>query len=153
MEEWMSRFEPPNNVRDQDSLLNKYRPKTWRANHTESDRAEYLNFDASTNPIDKQSIRSPVEGDNTERSDPNSVYPAASSPSMNSSTINLRGHNDQPSHSRLDAIAEALRTLTYGEMLELAESVWKLNPQGSEITELALPNVLYRWSKSRSTEK
>ena len=53
---------------------------------------------------------------------------------------------------RLDEIAEALRTLTYGQMLELAESMWKVNSQGSGITESALPNVLYRWSKSRSIE-
>ena len=52
--------------------------------------------------------------------------------------------------SRLDEIAEALRTLTYGEMIELAESMWKVNSRGSEITESTLPNVLYRWSKSRS---
>jgi hypothetical protein len=52
--------------------------------------------------------------------------------------------------SRLDEIAEALRTLTYGEMIELAESMWKVNSQGPQITESALPNVLYRWSKSRS---
>jgi hypothetical protein len=68
----------------------------------------------------------------------------------NSSSINLDGHNDKPRHSRLDEIAEALRTLTYGEMIELVESMWKVNSQGSEITESALPNVLYRWSKSRS---
>jgi hypothetical protein len=64
----------------------------------------------------------------------------------------LREDNDKPRHSRLDKIAEALRTLTYGEMIELAESMWKVNSQGSGITESALPNVLYRWSKSRSIE-
>ena len=63
-----------------------------------------------------------------------------------------RGHDNEPGHSRLDEIAEALRTLTYGQMLELAESIWKVNSQGSGITESDLPNVLYRWSKSRSIE-
>ena len=51
--------------------------------------------------------------------------------------------------SRLDEIAEALRTLTYGEMLELAESMWKVNLHGSEITESDLPAVLHRWSTSQ----
>jgi hypothetical protein len=50
---------------------------------------------------------------------------------------------------RLDEIAEALRTLTYGEMLELAESMWKINLHGSEITESDLPAVLHRWSTSQ----
>jgi hypothetical protein len=63
-----------------------------------------------------------------------------------------RGQNNEPGHSRLDRIAEELRTLTYGQMLELAESMWKANSQGSEIAESDLPNVLYGWSKSRSIE-
>jgi hypothetical protein len=56
--------------------------------------------------------------------------------------------NNEPGHSRLDEIAEALRTLTHGQMLQLAESIWKVNSQGSGITQSDLPNVLYRWSKS-----
>jgi hypothetical protein len=56
--------------------------------------------------------------------------------------------NNERRHSRLDEIAEALRRLTHGQMLQLAESMWKVNSQGSGITESNLPNVLYRWSKS-----
>jgi hypothetical protein len=55
---------------------------------------------------------------------------------------------DEPSHSRLDKIAQVLRSLTHGQMLQLAESMWKANSQGSGITESDLPNVLYRWCKS-----
>src|SRR5215475_2271715 len=135
----MSRFELPKAVRDRESILNEYRPKKWRA-------------DAIANTIDEQSSRYPVEGDNIERSDANSLYPAPFSRPMNSTTVNLRGHDDKPRRSRLDEIAGALRTLTYGEMLELAESMWKVNSQGSEITQSDLPNVLHRWSKSRSIE-
>jgi hypothetical protein len=137
----MSRFELSKSARD--SILNKYRPTKWRGTHTDS-----VDLDAIANPFDEQSTRHPIEGDNIERSDPNSLYPAPFSFPMNSSTASLRG----PHHSRLDEIAEALRTLTYGEMLELAESMWKVNSQGSDITESDLPNVLYRWSKSRSIE-
>jgi hypothetical protein len=57
--------------------------------------------------------------------------------------------NNEPGHSRLDEIAEALRTLTYGEMLELAESMWKVNSHRSEIIESDLPGVLHRWSASQ----
>jgi hypothetical protein len=56
--------------------------------------------------------------------------------------------NNEPAHSRLDEIAEALRNLTHGQMLQLAESMWKVNSQGSGITQSDLPKVLYRWSKS-----
>jgi hypothetical protein len=90
----------------------------------------------------------PGEGDNIDGSGANSLDPAPFSLPRDSSTINVR--NDQRDHSRLDEIAEALRTLTYGQMIELAESMCKVNPQGSEITESDLPNVLYRWSKSHS---
>jgi hypothetical protein len=52
-------------------------------------------------------------------------------------------------HFRLDEIAKAIRALTYGEMLELAESMWKVNSLASEITESDLPRVLHRWSASQ----
>jgi hypothetical protein len=148
----MPRFELSKGVRDPDSILNEYRPKKRRGTQTESDSAEYLNLDAVATPIDEQSTRHPVEGDNIEGSDANGLYPAPFSFPMNSSTVSLRGHDDKPRHSRLDEIADALRTLTYGEMLELAESMWKINSQGSDITESDLPNLLYRWSKSRDIE-
>jgi hypothetical protein len=61
--------------------------------------------------------------------------------------------NNEPGHSRLDEIAEALRSLTHGQMLQLAESMWKVNLQGSGIIESDLPNVLYRWSKSEQYRK
>jgi hypothetical protein len=48
-------------------------------------------------------------------------------------------HRNELVHSRLDEIAKAIRTLTYGEMLELAEAMWKVTSRGSEITESDLP--------------
>ncbi len=123
----MSRFELPRGVRDVRSILNEYRPKKWRGNHVDSERSSQTTYDDVANPIDEGPTGYPGEGDNIDR-----------------------GCNNEP--SRLDEIAEALRTLTYGQMLELAESLWKVNSQGSGITESDLPNVLYRWSKSRSVE-
>jgi len=50
---------------------------------------------------------------------------------------------------RLDEIADVMRALTYGEMMELAASMWNVKPDGSSLTEDNLPAVLYRWSTSR----
>jgi hypothetical protein len=134
----MSKFELPKGGRDGSSILNKYRPNKRRGNHIDSDT------------IDEGFTGYPGEGDNIARSGTNSLYPAPFSLPRDSSTAGVCKHNDQPDHFRLDEIAEALRTLTYGQMIELAESMWKVKPQGAEITESDLPNVLYRWSKSRS---
>jgi hypothetical protein len=116
----MSRFELPKMGRDVRSILNEYRPR--RENHVDSETSPHCTYDDVANPIDEGG-----EGDKIDR-----------------------GQNNEPGHSRLDRIAEELRTLTYGQMLELAESMWKANSQGSEIAESDLPNVLYRWSKSRT---
>jgi hypothetical protein len=70
-------------------------------------------------------------------------------PPVKSRIFNLRGDRNELVHSRLDEIAEAIRTLTYGEMLELAEAMWKANSGGSDITESDLPGVLHRWSASQ----
>ena len=100
----MSIFELPKGVRDLGSILNEYRPKKRRGNHTETDRA----YDDFANPIDEESIGYPVEGNEVERSDPDSYYHEPSSPPMNPSTVSLRGRNDEPGHSRLDEIADEL---------------------------------------------
>jgi hypothetical protein len=134
----MSKFELPQGSREGSSILNKYRPNKRRGNHIDSD------------VIEEGPTGYPGEGDNIDGSGANSLYPAPFSLPRDSSTAIVSKDNDQPDHSRLNEIAQALRTLTYGQMIELAESMCKLNPQGSEITESNLPNVLYRWSKSRS---
>ena len=76
-------------------------------------------------------------------------FHAAPFPPPKSQSFNLRGDRNELGHSRLDEIARAIRTLTYGEMLELAEAMWKVNSRGSEITESDLPGVLHRWSASQ----
>jgi hypothetical protein len=43
-----------------------------------------------------------------------------------------------------------VQALTYGEMIELAEGMWKVQPDGSTVTQENLPALLHRWSKSRS---
>ena len=48
----------------------------------------------------------------------------------------------------LDEVATLIQGLTYGEMIELAETMWNVRPEGSAITQDSLPALLYRWSKS-----
>ena len=45
----------------------------------------------------------------------------------------------------LDDIAALVQSLTYGEMMELSEAIWKSRSEGA-VTEETLPPVLHRWS-------
>jgi hypothetical protein len=70
---------------------------------------------------------------------------------MNSGTnINLRKLQEQLDRQPLDEIAMLVRALTYGEMIELAEGMWKVQPEGSAVTQDNLPALLHRWSQSRT---
>jgi hypothetical protein len=63
--------------------------------------------------------------------------------------VDLRRLEAELGRKRLDEIADVVRLLTYGEMMELAETMWNVRPADSELTEHNLPAVLYRWSTSR----
>jgi hypothetical protein len=70
---------------------------------------------------------------------------------MNTGTnVNLRKLQEQLDRQPLDEIAMLVQALTYGEMIELAEGMWKVQPDGSTVTQENLPALLHRWSKSRS---
>jgi hypothetical protein len=70
---------------------------------------------------------------------------------MNSGTnINLRRLQEQLDRQPLDEIAMLVRALTYGEMIELAEGMWKVQPEGAAVTQDNLPALLHRWSQSRT---
>jgi hypothetical protein len=70
---------------------------------------------------------------------------------MNMGTsVNLRKLQEQLDRKPLDEIAMLVQALTYGEMIELAEAMWKVQPDGSAVTQENLPALLHRWSKSRS---
>ena len=47
----------------------------------------------------------------------------------------------------LDAIATLLRSLTYGEMMELAAGIWKLKPDGKELDNTTLPETIHKWAQ------
>lgn len=66
-------------------------------------------------------------------------------------TVDLRRLEEELGRKRLDEIADVVRLLTYGEMMELAETMWNIRPDGSELTEHNLPSVLYKWSTSRQS--
>jgi hypothetical protein len=65
--------------------------------------------------------------------------------------VDLRKLEAQLGRKRLDEIADFVRALTYGEMIELAESMWSVRPDDSELNAHNLPAVLYRWSTSRKS--
>jgi len=65
-------------------------------------------------------------------------------------SVNLQKLEEQLARGRLDEIAALMRALTYGEMIELAEGLWNVNGQGSEISKDNLPGLLHRWSTSRT---
>ena len=49
--------------------------------------------------------------------------------------------------SPLDEIATLVQSLTYGEMIELAEAMWESRSKG-DVTQGNLPALLHRWSTS-----
>jgi hypothetical protein len=54
---------------------------------------------------------------------------------------------DELNRNRLNDIAALVRTLTYGEMMELAEAIWKIRPEGTvTVDQTTLPMMLHRWS-------
>jgi hypothetical protein len=56
----------------------------------------------------------------------------------------------QPTQKALDEVATLIQSLTYGEMMELSETMWKGQPEGSPVTQENLPALLHRWAISRS---
>jgi hypothetical protein len=76
---------------------------------------------------------------------------AASEESAPPPLVDLRKLEAELGRRRLDEIADVVRTLTYGEMMELAETMWSVRPDDSALTERNLPAVLYRWSTSRQS--
>jgi hypothetical protein len=55
---------------------------------------------------------------------------------------------NNPKTTKLEQIAEIVQDLTYGEMMELAATIWKFRPDQATdgITEYDLPGVMHRWS-------
>ena len=78
-------------------------------------------------------------------------------PAMNEDTQNHRTAEtgveatlDRLSRTLLDELATLVQGLTYGEMIELSEAMWKFRAERSGVTQENLPELLHHWSKSRS---
>ena len=65
-------------------------------------------------------------------------------------TVNLMKLQEQLLRKPLDEMATLIRGLTYGEMIELSEAIWRTQPEGVPITQESLPALLHRWSKAHS---
>jgi hypothetical protein len=66
-----------------------------------------------------------------------------------SGAVDLQQLQEQLALKPLDEIASLVRGLTYGDMIELCETIWKAQPEASPVTLENLPALLHRWSKSR----
>ena len=64
--------------------------------------------------------------------------------------VDLGRLQEQLSRKPLEEIAVLVCALTYGEMIELAEAIWNVQPEGLPITQDNLPALLHRWAKSCS---
>jgi hypothetical protein len=64
------------------------------------------------------------------------------------SQVNLHKLEHELSRNPLNEIATMMRALTYGEMMELAEAIWKIRPEGEGVDQDSLPMLLHRWSTS-----
>jgi hypothetical protein len=54
---------------------------------------------------------------------------------------------DELNRNRLNEIAALVRSLTYGEMMELAQAIWKIRPDGTAaVDQHSLPMMLHLWS-------
>ena len=64
------------------------------------------------------------------------------------SQVNLRKLEHELNRNPLNEIATMMRALTYGEMMELAQAIWKIRPEGEGVNQDSLPMLLHRWSTS-----
>jgi hypothetical protein len=117
-------------LRDAGPLTNDFRPPRLRA----SDREVPTGPAVPTSPAMYE-----IEAPNDPRADMLST----------GATVNLRKLEERLTRNPLDEVATLIHGLTYGEMIELAEAMWKSQPDGPAITQDTLPGLLYRWSKSR----
>jgi len=110
-------------------VLDSYRTQTeGLREHEEIDRAA------------AESVRTAIEPD----------YAPTEGRNEMAAPVNLRKLQEQLDRNRLDEIATLVLALTYGEMIDLANAIWKAQPDALPLTQETLPALLYRWSKAQS---
>jgi len=144
-------FDVLKGMRDFRPAPDDFRPRKWRVGPIDGDHnGHHLQGEVGADPIERKGIRFPIENDNTWLSADGDLPAVDNVPrAIDAAGLGVTRHDPTGGQDRLDLIANVLRTLTYGEMLELAESMWKANPERSGLTESELPKVLHRWSTSR----
>ena len=65
----------------------------------------------------------------------------------------LKTAADDVYRNRIDEIALLVQSITYGEMIEVAEAMWKAQPADTAITQENLPKLLHQWAKSRRSSR
>lgn len=90
---------------------------------------------------------SEVGGENYETDEPYEQT-QLEAPTEISSQVNLQKLEHELSRNPLNEIATMMRALTYGEMIELAQAIWKIRPEGEGVSQDSLPMLLHRWSIS-----
>ena len=82
-------------------------------------------------------------------------FPAGNEPGIRSprragtnpeATEPSRRVQQEDARTPIDHIAALIQSLTYGEMMEFAESLWQGSPDKSAVTQETLPALLYCWS-------
>jgi hypothetical protein len=61
--------------------------------------------------------------------------------------VNLNRFQKQQGRKRIDEISALVKSLTYGEMLQMAEGIWSAQPEGVAVTQDNLAALLHRWSQ------
>jgi hypothetical protein len=113
---------PTSRELDRRPIPDDYRPKQLRVDDVERQEAERPATDQFRPPVGE---------------------------AMPENSVNLGKLEAELGRQPLEEIARLVRALTYGEMIELAASMWKVQPEGSGLTEDNLPAMLYRWSTTR----
>src|SRR5215471_21626580 len=120
----LSKFAPSPRELDTRPILDDYRPKKERA-----------------------LLSSDVDGENYQIDELNEQDYLEASTGI-SSQVNLHKLEHELSRDPLGEIATMVRALTYGEMIELAQAIWKIRPEGGGVDQDTLPMLLHRWSTS-----
>ena len=147
----MAGFDVLKGMRDFRPAPDDFRPRKWRVGPIDEDHGENLRQgEVGTDPIEGDGIQFPIENDNTWLSADDDLPAVDHAPrAIDPGGLGVTGYDPRAGQDRLDLIADVLRTLTYGEMLELAESMWRAKPERAGLTDSNLPKVLHRWSTSR----
>jgi len=104
-----------------------YRPQNTRGRVSSDEDAEYDEYDQA------DEIHEQVYADNSTKV---------------AGEVDLYKLEHELNRNPLNEIATLMRALTYGEMMELAQAIWKIRPEGENVDQDSLPMLLHRWSTS-----